>query len=115
MGQAEASERPRWQAGLPALGLYWKELPGARDSARSRGALDRWGARVWLLGVVGGHECCAGDDEAEREDAGGDREWAGADGLAEDQDPADDRGQVATEVKAMTSTPGPSWRLRADA
>jgi hypothetical protein len=66
--------------------------------------------------VLGGHECCAGDDEAEREEAGADREWAGADGFAEDEDAADDGGQVAaTEVKAMTSTPGPSWRLRADA
>jgi hypothetical protein len=34
----------------------------------------------------------------------------------EHEDPADDRDQVAvTEVSAMTSTPLPIWRLRADA
>jgi hypothetical protein len=47
-----------------------------------------------LLAVLGRHECCAGDHEAERQEAGADREWARVDGFAEDEDAADDRGQV---------------------
>jgi hypothetical protein len=39
---------------------------------------------------VGRHECCAGDDQAEGDHAGADREWSGADGFAEDEDAADD-------------------------
>jgi hypothetical protein len=39
---------------------------------------------------VGRHERRAGDDQAERDQACADREWAGADGFAEDEDAAED-------------------------
>jgi hypothetical protein len=44
---------------------------------------------VWfaLLGALGRYERCAGDDEAEREEAAADFEWAGADGFVEDDAP----------------------------
>jgi hypothetical protein len=45
---------------------------------------------------VGRHECCTGDDQAKGDQAGADREWARADGFAEDEDAAD--GFAATEV-----------------
>src|ERR1044071_454194 len=52
-------------------------------------------ARVGLeLLSVGGHERGAGDDEAEGEEAGADLEWPGADGFAEDEDAAEDGGEV---------------------
>jgi hypothetical protein len=73
---------------------------------------------VWvrLLGVLGGHECCAGDDEAEREAARSDRRWAGADGFVEDEDAADDGGQVRGDRGEGDDLDGrPSWRLRAEA
>ena len=42
---------------------------------------------VWFasLDVLGRYERCAGDDEAEREAAGADLAWAGADGFVEDE------------------------------
>ena len=63
-----------------------------------------------------GHERGPGDDEAEREEAGADHEWAGADRVVEDEDSAEIAERLAaTEVMAMTSTPSPIWRLRAEA
>jgi hypothetical protein len=50
--------------------------------------------RVWGGAHWGGHQRGTGDDEAERDEAGSDPEWAGADRFVEDEDAADDRGEV---------------------
>jgi hypothetical protein len=63
-----------------------------------------------------GHERRAGDDEAEGDEAGADLDRARADRLVEDEDAADDGGEVGGHGgEAITSTAGPSWRLRAEA
>ena len=89
-----AGRRPRRRTS-PGTARPGRPARGGRD-ARSRGVSHRRRARgrLGLLGVLGRHECRAGDDEAERDEPGADRERAGADGLAEDEDAADDGGQV---------------------
>ena len=52
------------------------------------------GARIGGGAQRGGHQRRARDDDAEREQAGGDPERAGPDGVAEHEDGADDRREV---------------------
>jgi hypothetical protein len=75
---------------------------------------------AWRAGVIashrGRHQRGAGDHEAEGEHAAGDLERAFADGVVEDEDAAADRDQVGGDrMNAITSSGGPSCRLRADA
>jgi hypothetical protein len=66
-------------------------LPGARGLPDAPlGVLGRVGGGAHR----GGHERRAGDHEAEREEAAADLDGAGADRLVEDQDAADDGGEV---------------------
>jgi hypothetical protein len=64
----------------------------------------------------GWHECRARDHKAERDHACDDGQRADPDRVAEDQDAAMIAARLAaTEVNAITATPGPSWSPRADA
>ncbi|HEY6595209.1 MAG TPA: hypothetical protein VI011_14115, partial [Asanoa sp.] len=64
--------------------------PRARVTDAPLGVLGRVGGGAH----GGGHERCTGDHEAEGKEAAGDPDSAGADRVVEDEDPADDRGEV---------------------